>query len=440
VTQVRERGQRHGNPFLEVLSRPGALKFSAAGVLGRMPISMFGLGTLLLVASVTGRYGLAGLVSAASSVGYAVCAPQAARLADRFGQRRVLRPQALVYAAATAALVACALGRAPVWALLLSGGLAGASMPSLGSMVRARWSVLLGDSPLLHSAFSLESVLDELIFVIGPALVTVLATQVQPASGVTVAMAACVIGTLLLAAQRGTEPPVVPSSPASPVSPVLPVSPVSPVPRGGGARRIRIRIQIPAPGLVTLAPVYLLLGAMFGTIDLSIVAFAQEHGHKPLAGFVLGTYALGSAAGGLWYGSRTWHGPLHRRFATTLIVVWAGTATFWLMPGLGALASVIFFCGLAISPTFIAGFSLVDQQAAPGRRTEGLTWLTSAISIGVAVGSATAGHLVDAGGARWGFWFAAGCGGGAVAACLLGLGRLRPPRPGEPAEWGDAGN
>ena len=79
MTQVRERGQRRGNPFLEVLARPGALPFSAAAFLGRMPMSMFGLGTILLIASVTGRYGLAGFVAAAGSVGYAVCAPQAAR-------------------------------------------------------------------------------------------------------------------------------------------------------------------------------------------------------------------------------------------------------------------------------------------------------------------------------------------------------------------------
>ena len=389
-----------------------------------MPISMFGLGTLLLVASLTGRYGLAGLVSAASSVGYAVCAPQAARLADRFGQGRVLRPQALVYAAAAAALVGCAELRAPDWALLLSATLAGASMPSLGSMVRTRWSVLLGDSPVLHSAFSLESVFDELIFVIGPALVTVLATEVQPASGVTVAVTACLIGTLLLAAQRGTEPPV--------IAPVVPAAA-----RPGEARRRRIRI--PARGLVTLAPVYLLLGSMFATIDLSVVAFSEEHGHKPLAGFILGTYALGSAVGGLWYGSRTWHTPAHRRFAITLILVCAGTATFWVMPGLGALDAVIFFCGLAISPTLIAGFSLVSQQAQPGRQTEGLTWLTSAISVGVAGGSAIAGHLVDLGGARWGFWFATACGAGSVVACLVGLRRLRVVPPEEPAEWGDAG-
>jgi MFS family permease len=493
LTQVSERGQRHGNPFVEVLSRPGALRMSAAGLIGRMPMSMFGLGTLLLIASFTGRYGLAGLVAAAGSVGYAVCAPQAARLADRFGQARVLRPQALFFAATTIALILCAHWRAPTWALLLSGGLAGASMPTLGSMVRARWSTLLGDSPLLHSAFSLESVADELIFVIGPALVTVLATEVYPASGVAVAMTACVIGTLLFAAQRATEPPPgraprprpgqatepLPGHPAVPPlgqanEPLLghPAEPPrgrfaepplgrSPEPSPGGAtepplgrfaqpspsrattppsRAARIgRIRLPAPGLATLAPVYFFLGAMFATIDLSTVDFAQKHGHKPLAGFILGCYAAGSAVGGVWYGSRTWRSPVHRRFAITLSLVVAGTATFWAMPGLAVLAVVIFFCGFAISPTLIAGFSLIDGQAAAGRRTEGLTWLTSAISVGVAGGSAVAGHLVDVGGARWGYWFAASCGVAAVVTCLLGLGKLRVQPAAKPAEWADAG-
>jgi MFS family permease len=438
VSQVRERSEQRGNPFLEVLARPGALRFSAAGFLGRMPMSMFGLGTVLLIAAMTGRYGLAGIVAGAGSVGYALCAPQAARLADRFGQRRVLRPQALFFAATTAALIGCAQWRAPVWALLVTGGLAGASMPSLGSMVRARWSTLLGDSPLLHSAFSLESVADELIFVIGPALVTVLATEVYPAAGVAVAMVACVVGTMLLAAQRTTEPVSGHGLLAPGPSAAAPGRPAAAPGRPAAARRF----QIPAPGLITLAPVYFFLGAMFATIDLSTVDFAQEHGHKPLAGFILGSYALGSAVGGLWYGSRTWHAPVSRRFPVSLCIVAAGTATFWAIPGLIGLALVIFCSGLAISPTFIAGFSLIDQQAAAGRRTEGLTWLTSAIAVGVAAGSTVAGQLVDLGGARWGYGFAAVCGAAAVAVCLLGLRQLRvaavPPAPAEPAQWGDA--
>jgi MFS family permease len=416
VTQVREQDQRRGNPFLDVLARPGALRFSAAGFVGRMPMSMFGLGTILLIASVTGRYGLAGIVAAAGSVGYAACAPLAARLADRYGQRRVLRPMAVFFAAATAALIGCAQWRAPLWALVITGGLAGASMPSLGSMVRARWSALLGESPLLHTAFSLESVVDETIFVIGPAVVTLLATEVYPAAGVAVAAVACVTGTLLLAAQRRTEPPA--RNPPGRAARLA----AAPGPAAPGR-------AVPAPGLITMAPVYLCLGAMFATIDLSTVAFAQSRGHKPLAGFILGAYALGSAVGGLCYGSRTWHAPVHRRFAVTLCVVAAGTATFWAVPGLTVLALVIFCSGLAISPTFIAGFSLIEQQAPAGRRTEAMAWLTSAISIGVAGGSAVAGQVIDAGGARWGYALAAGCGAAAVAACLLGLRRLRLPRP-----------
>jgi MFS family permease len=417
VTQVREQGQRRGNPFLDVLARPGALRFSAAGLVGRMPMSMFGLGTILLIASVTGRYGLAGIVAAAGSVGYAACAPLAARLADRYGQRRVLRPLAVFFAASTAALIGCAQWRAPLWALVITGGLAGASMPSLGSMVRARWSALLGDSPLLHTAFSLESVADEAIFVIGPAVVTLLATEVYPAAGVALAAVACVTGTLLLAAQRRTEPPARNAPPRR---------------AAGTTRASTVREPaVPAPGLITMAPVYLCLGAMFASIDLSTVAFAQSRGHRPLAGFILGAYALGSAVGGLCYGSRTWPGPVYRRFAVTLCAVAAGTATFWALPGLTVLALVIFCSGLGISPTFIAGFSLIEQQAQAGRRTEALAWLSSAISVGVAGGSAVAGQVIDAVGPRWGYAFAAGCGAAAVAACLLGLRRLRPSRRAE---------
>jgi MFS family permease len=265
----------------------------------------------------------------------------------------------------------------------------------------------------------------------------VLATEVYPASGVAVAMTACVIGTLLLAAQRATEPrPGLPTPPAP--GPATEPPPAPPAPRPSRAAAIG-RIRLPAPGLATLAPVYFFLGAMFATIDLSTVDFAQQHGHKPLAGFILGSYAAGSAVGGIWYGSRTWRAPVQRRFAITLSLVVAGTATFWAMPGLAVLAAVIFFCGFAISPTLIAGFSLIDQQATAGRRTEGLTWLTSAISVGVAVGSAVAGHLVDLGGARWGYWFAASCGAGAVATCLLGLRKLRVHPVAKPAEWADAG-
>jgi MFS family permease len=436
-----------------------------------MPMSMFGLGTVLLVAAITGRYGIAGVVAAAGSVGYAGAAPLAGKLADRFGQRQVLIPQAGVFGTASAGFLAAAAAGAPAWLLVVTGAVAGGTMPSPGSMVRARWSVLLAGSPRLHTAYSLESVTDEVIFVIGPVLVTLLATDVHPAAGVAAATLLCLAGTLLFAAQRRTQPP--PGRPhrhgngrypgrargqepgrargqqpgracgqrTGQAGGEAPGNPTgaraghgSAAAGEGGMGGRRGGAGLPARGLLTLVPVYWFLGAMFATIDVTTVAFAAQRGHKPLAGAWLGLYALGSAIGGLWYGSRDWHSLLPRRFLVALACTVSGAATFWLAPGLAALAVVMLVSGLAVSPTLIAGYGLIEQQAPAGRRTEGLTWLSSAISIGIAAGSPAAGHIIDAWGPRWGYVFAASCGAAALLTCLAGAGGLRArPAPRGPA-------
>src|SRR6476646_3346488 len=391
-------------PYAEIFEIPGAWRFSMAAVIGRMPMSMFGLGTVLLISAVTGKYGVAGTVSAVGSLGYAFSSPRVARAVDSYGQRRVLLPLLTVFTVSTALLITAVELRLPTWAFFVPGAIAGATMPSLGAMVRARSIVLLTGSPRLHAAFSFESVADELCFVIGPAAVTLLATEVSPASGVGVAAVLCLLGTLWFAAQRGTEPVV-----------VRPEWPKGPRRRRGTA----------APGLIVLAPVYMLLGAMFVSIDLSTVAFAQHFGHKPLAGFILGTYAFGSATGGIWYGSRQWRAPVEKRFALALTLTVLGVATFWAQPNLIALTCVIYLCGLAIAPTLIAGFSLLETQAKPGRRTEAMSWLSSGISVGVAAGASVVGFVIDAHGPRFGYAVAAMCGAASAAICLAGLGRLR---------------
>src|SRR2546421_2830419 len=397
-------------PYVEIFEIPGAWRFSVAGVIGRMPMSMFGLGTVLLISAITGKYGVAGAVSAVGSLGYAFSSPRLARLVDSRGQRYVLLPLLAVFTVTTALLITAVELRLPTWAFFVPGAIAGATMPSLGAMVRARWSILLAGSPRLHAAFSFESVADELCFVVGPAAVTLLATEVFPASGVGVAALLCLVGTLWFAAERGTEPPVVrPERLAS----------------RAGRRADRVR-GVPAPGLIVLAPVYMLLGAMFVSIDLSTVAFAQHFGHKPLAGFILGTYAFGSATGGIAYGSRQWRAPLEKRFALTLALTVLGVATFWAQPNLITLTCVIYLCGLAIAPTLIAGFSLLEAQARPGRRTEAMSWLSSGIAVGVAAGASVVGFVIDAHGPRFGYAVAALCGAACAATCLAGLDRLRP--------------
>ena len=200
-------------------------------------MSMFGLGTVLLISAATGKYGVAGTVSAAGSLGYAFtrrgspgwwthgasggCCCRCSGVRRGHGE-----------------LIAAVQLRLPTWTFFVPGAIAGATMPSLGTMVRARWSVLLAGSPRLHAAFSFESVADELCFVIGPAAVTLLATEVFPAAGVGVAALLCVLGTLWFAAQRDTEPVVVPPdrSSAGPGRAGRPGRPESP---GGSAARPR---------------------------------------------------------------------------------------------------------------------------------------------------------------------------------------------------------
>jgi MFS family permease len=442
MTQVRaRRGDRERdprsapkpNPYLELLRAPGAVAFSSAGFVGRMSMSMYGLGTVLLIALLTGHYGEAGTVAAAGAVGYAVLSPVIATRADRLGQRRVLLVQAAVFAISSVVFISFAELRAPFWTLLVTGLLAGASMPSVGTMVRTRWSTLVdGDAQRLHTAFALESVNDEFIFVIGPALVTLLATQLFPASGIGTASLLCVVGTLLFAVQRRTEPKPKPNPAHNRVE------------GPAAARRLRPSRRLgpvswpslPAAGLVTLAPAFLLIGAMFSAIDLSTVAFATELGHRPVAGLILGTYAFGSAVGGLWYGSRHWKAPLGRRFTITAALTVAGVSTFWAAPGLLVLDAVGFIAGLAISPTLMTGYAILERQAPPHRTTEAMAWLSSTISVGVALGSAFAGHIIDAHGARWSFAFAACCGAAGVLICVAGLGRLRTEHASQPAELG----
>ena len=402
-------------PYAEIFAIPRAWRFSVAGIIARMPMSMYGLGTVLLISAVTGHYGLAGSVSAAGSLGGAVCAPQLGRLVDRIGQHRVLIPVCVTFALSVAGLSAAVALRAPDWTLFACGIAGGATMPQTGPMARARWSVLLSGSPRLHTAFSVESVADELCFVVGPAAVTLLATQVHPAAGVTCAALCALGGSLWFASQRSTEPPVVAVTPA-----LAPATAATSASRRRAARLRRSRLA--APGLAVLVPAYLFLGAMFVTIDLSTVAFATHFGHKALAGFILGAYALGSGTGGLWYGSRTWRAPAWQRLAVTLPLTVAGVCTFWAMPNLLVLTLVIFLCGMTIAPTLIAGYSLLESTSRPGRATEAMSWLSTGISVGVACGSTAAGFILDAFGARWGYAFAAASG---VTAALIYLSGLR---------------
>jgi len=388
-------------PYREVLSRPGALAFSAAGALARLPMSMVGIGIVLMVSDLYGSYGLAGQISAVYVVTHAVCSPVLARLVDRHGQARIMRPAVGVSVLGLIGLVGVALAHGSPWLLAGAAVVTGASLGSIGALVRARWSHVLHDARSLHTAYSLESALDELVFVIGPVLATVLATSVQPTASLLVPIVAVLVGGLAFLAQRGTEPPA------------------SRRPAGHGARLSRS-----APMLV-LAGVFVFMGAIFGATDVSTVAFAEEQGSKGAAGVVLGVFAAGSLLAGLGYGTRHWVSPLWRRFAIGMVALAVGVSLFFVVDNLWTLAVVMFVTGFSIAPTLINGNGLVQELVPREQLTEGLTWVGTALGFGVSIGSSLAGGLIDAQGSHGGFLVVVASAVAAVVATLASLRVLR---------------
>jgi MFS family permease len=390
-------------PYRALLAVRGGAAFSAAGLLARMPISMQTLGTVLLVSATTGSYGLAGAVSATVALAQALVSPLVSRLVDRLGQARVMVPALAAHVAGLAALVGLVLAEAPSWTLFPAAALFGAAYPPVGSLVRARWAHAVGRSGLLPAAYSWESALDEVIFVVGPILVTVLATGIAPAAGLLVAGAFAGLGGLLLAGLRRTEPPAHATT--------------------GGRSVSAARIS----GVRVLALVSLALGGIFGSAEVIVVAFAAERDRPAAAGVVLALLAGGSLIAGLAYGAVRWRASLRRRFLIGVTALAAATLTLPLAPNLPALGVVMFLSGFAISPALIAAFGLVEELVPAGALTEGLTWLATGINIGLALSASVSGQVIDAVGARPAFAVTVGCGIAAVVLAVAGARWLGPP-------------
>lgn len=194
----------------QLLRTRGAWTFLLPGFAARQPFAMLTISIVLLVQHTTGSYGAVGAVAAATGVSMALFAPFTGRLADRYGQRAVLLPGVLVHAVAGFTLTALALADAPLWVLFVAAVPTGASVPQVSPMVRARWGVKLQGSPLMSTAAAFESVTDELTFVFGPLLATALCTAVTPAAGLLTEASLTLVGGLLFAAQKNTQPAVSP--------------------------------------------------------------------------------------------------------------------------------------------------------------------------------------------------------------------------------------
>ncbi|TFV88060.1 MFS transporter [Blastococcus sp. CT_GayMR20] len=380
------------SPYVRLFAVPGSSAFSFAGWLARLPMPILGLGAVLLVEGETGSYGLAGAVAGTLAMAMSLASPQWARVMDRRGQSGVLQVAFAGYLVFGIAFVAAVSVGAPQWSWFVFAGLTGASGPNVGSVVRARWAGAL-DPDSRQTAFAFESVVDEVVFVIGPPLVTLLATLINPPVGFLTGVVIGFCGGIWLSRLRDTEPPVEPVEVDAP----------------------RRRPVLRNVTVLLVAIVYLAVGCVFGAMDVVVVAYAEAEGAPALAGLALAVYAFGSLVAGLAYGVVHLPGSLGARFIGCAVFFAVAAQLLFAVDSLVSLVPVGFVAGLAIAPVLVAGTSLVESRVPRSALTEALTWVVTGVTVGVTMGSAVAGAAVDAWGAETAFAVPA------VAAAVAGV-------------------
>ena len=389
------------HPYQRVLSDRRAVAFSLAGFVARLPMSMTGIGIVLLVSLTTGSFAQAGFLVAATTVAGAVVAPLWGRATDRVGQARVLLLLVLINVLSVALLVTAIERAWPFAVSLVAAAGIGVGFSLAGSAVRARWSLRLSGSPLLNTAFAIEAMLDEVVFIIGPVLVTFLATALHPALGISVGAVIGLIGAVALAAQRSSQPPI------------------RSTPHGHlGSARLPWRVLLP----VAIASAA--LGMVFGGMEVNIVAFAQEAGVLGYAGLILVAWSFGSLVAGAVTGAITWHTSPARRFRVSASILALSLLPLPFVSNPLGVALLLIPSGMAIAPTLIASVGVIQSAVDQTRLTEALAWSSTGIVAGVAAGAAVVGYVIDSSDAQAGFVAVA------VAGLLLTISALfvRGPR------------
>ncbi|MFG3657207.1 MFS transporter [Streptomyces sp. NPDC047706] len=372
---------RRPGPYRRLFAHPGTRAFTLGNLVARLPMGMFGVSAVVMIAGSRGSYALAGAVTATGLAATALVAPWIARLVDRYGQARVAVPATLTAALGSLALVLCLHHDAPDWTLFAAYA-ATATTPNTGGMSRARWAHLLkGDSEALHTANSFEQAADELCFMLGPVLAAFLCGTFFPEAGTLTGSVLLLTGMLLFTAQRATEPPVAPRSKA--------------------------RSPLRSPGMPALLAAFLATGAVFGATEVVTIAFADGQGHRTAAGVLLGLQAAGSCAAGLLFGTLKLKAPADRRLPWCM----AAMAALLVLPLLAAtlassllvLAPALLVAGMATAPTMVTGMALVQQRTPADRLNEGMTLAVTALLAGIAGGSALGGWTVERASAATGF-------------------------------------
>jgi MFS family permease len=362
--------------YRSILREPGALRLVLTALLARIPVGINALAVVLLVRRATGSFVDAGIVDAGLALGAVLISPGQGRLVDRFGQPRVLIPSALISSTALIGLDVAVDRHVGVPVLTLLAALGGGALPPMSASMRALWAFLIPEPERRDTAFALEAVLTEVYFIVGPLLTALIVALASPSAAVITSAVLTVVGTTAFATSR-------------------------PARKWRAARTKRTFAgPLAGPGMRTLVLAVVPMGLAFGTLEVAMPALATRHGDPAAAGILLGAFAGGSLVGGLLYGSRTWRGPLARRYLYLSAIFAAGMAPLVVAGAIPVMVVLVAVAGLTLAPVGACEFALIEDVAPPGTTIEAFSWIFTATMVGAAAGAAAAGAVIHSSGIR----------------------------------------
>ncbi|KUL71332.1 MULTISPECIES: MFS transporter [unclassified Streptomyces] len=363
--------------YLEVLRARHAARLLVGTLVGRLPNAVAALAIVLFVRAEGGSYSLAGGLAAAYGVANAVGQPVLGRLVDLFGQPRVQLPAAVASAVATA--VFAFVGIEALGAAYAAVVLAGLFTPPLEGGLRALWASVLPGEGQVHTAYAMDAVAQEVMFTLGPLLLTLGASLWSAQAALVLLNVIGVLGALSVV-----------------------VSPPSRAWRSE-PREAHWLGALRSPGLLALLGAFLFVGMAMGSIAVAAVSYADDHGGDVVYGWLMAGLGLGALLGGVAYGARQWGGEPARRLRTLVAFLAVCYLPLMLMPGVVAMTALAVLAGVFLAPAIACAFVLVDRHAPRGTVTEAFSWLVTTFTVGASVGTGVAGPVVEAGGALWGF-------------------------------------
>jgi MFS family permease len=373
-------------PYIQIYRTKGAFKFSLAAFIARMPISMMSIAIVFVVVAKTDSYALAGTFTAVGALIAAFVAPFWSRAADRYGQSRILTIAAPIHIAALLGFLTAIRLDAPKWSWFLFLMLFEGVFVGTGQMVRRRWShALNGDSKLMNTAYSVESLLDEIVFMVGPIITTLCATNIGPYAGVLTAAIFLSVGSIFFISQKETEP--------------------TPHPKVKG---IKHRNPIFTVEVQSIFFPFIFAGASFSATGLIIVGYADQYGAKSQTGLLYAIWALGSLIAAFINGALHWKISAKNRFMVFTLALAIFTLPLLLaaklFPGnFFTLSIALFLNGIFIAPLLVAGYTAAENLVEENQVTETLAWILSGLILGGALPGAITGHIIDTTGAQTAF-------------------------------------